>query len=149
MTATSTKAAVQPARSKTPSDIGQGHADRTSQSLCLHTGGPCPALARMVTALTGALDKARPVTTPEFELSGESKLEGCPRTCDARFVASHHRIRVFCDVPPAAEISALDRFADAFLAPAQTDFPLVASTLPHRPCALAQVLTNPMVPEPA
>ncbi|MCD9148103.1 hypothetical protein [Pseudophaeobacter flagellatus] len=149
MTATSTKGAMQPARSETPGDIGQSHVHRISQSLCLHTGTSCPALARMVTALTGALDKARPVTTPDFELCGESKLEGCPRTCAARFVASHHRIRVFCDVPPAAETSALDRFADALLVPSQEAFPLVASTLPHRPCALAQVLTKPLDPKQA
>jgi len=84
---------------------------------CLHLGRPCPAAERMLRALAGALDKARGVTREDFEISGESQLDGCEKACPARFAASHDRIRVFCDVTPATETETLDRFADAMLSP--------------------------------
>ena len=84
---------------------------------CLHLGRPCPAAERMLRALAGALDRARGVTQEDFEISGESQLDGCEKACPARFAASHDRIRVFCDVSATTETETLDRFADAMLSP--------------------------------
>ena len=65
---------------------------------CMHLGRPCPAAQRMLKALAQALDSARPLTQDDFEISGESRLDGCEKACPARFAANHSRIRVFCDV---------------------------------------------------
>lgn len=108
-----------------------------SQTTCMHLGGPCPALAKMLQALTTALDKARPVTTEDFEICGESVLDGCPRSCPARFFATHDRIRVFCDVTKTAERGKLDLFADMLLDPTSAAQP--ASGIQERPCALGEV----------
>lgn len=111
-----------------------------SQSICMHHGAPCPALARMLTALAGAVDKARPVTTAEFELCGESLLDGCARHCPARFIATHDRIRVFCDVTDTTETQALDRFADSLFQPNSPAFS--AAKLERRPCAMGEALAK-------
>lgn len=116
-----------------------------SQTRCMHLGGPCPALGKMLQALAGALDKARPVTEEDFEICGESILDGCPRHCPARFFATHDRIRVFCDVTDTAERAELDLFADMLLSPAGT--PQAASRISQRPCALGEV--RPRQPRPA
>ncbi|NIZ14159.1 hypothetical protein [Phaeobacter sp. HF9A] len=89
---------------------------------CLHLGRPCPAAERMLRALAGALDQARGMTQEDFEITGESLLDGCEKACPARFAASHHRIRVFCDVSPTTETETLDRFADAMLSPEMMSF---------------------------
>ena len=94
---------------------------------CLHLGRPCPAAERMLRALAGALDKARHVTQEDFEIIGDSQLDGCEKACPARFAARHDRIRVFCDVAPATETAALDRFADAMLSPALDSFGLASA----------------------
>ena len=65
---------------------------------CLHLGRPCPAAERMLRALADALAQARGVTREDFEMTGESQLDGCEKACPARFAARHDRIRVFCDV---------------------------------------------------
>lgn len=115
-----------------------------SQSICMHQGSSCPALSRMLRALAAAVDKARPVTAPEFELCGESLLDGCARHCPARFVATHDRIRVFCDVRAAADTLSLDRFADSLFQPNAGAFS--AAMLEHPPCAMGEAI--PMLPQP-
>ncbi|UWS80127.1 hypothetical protein N1037_03615 [Phaeobacter sp. G2] len=113
-----------------------------SQSICMHLGKPCPALTRMLTALAGALDKARPVTSAEFELCGDSLLDGCARHCPARFIASHDRIRVFCDVSEAADTATLDLFADTLFQPDSRAF---STTKLHQPpCAMGEALPKPL-----
>jgi len=98
-------------------------------------------LTRMLTALAGAVDMARPVTTEEFELCGESLLDGCARYCPARFIASHDRIRVFCDVTEATEIKALDLLADTLF---QADSRAFAAAKPGpRPCAMGEAIPKP------
>lgn len=82
---------------------------------CMHLGRPCPAAQRMLKALAQALDSARPLTQDDFEISGESRLDGCEKACPARFAANHSRIRVFCDVTSSTKTETLDRFADAML----------------------------------
>ncbi|WP_416367755.1 hypothetical protein [Tritonibacter mobilis] len=82
---------------------------------CLHLGRPCPAAQRMLAALAKALDSARGLTKDDFEISGESRLDGCEKACPARFAANHARIRVFCDVQATTKTETLDRFADAML----------------------------------
>lgn len=112
-----------------------------SETTCTHLGGPCPAMARMLRALATALDKARPVTEGDFEICGESILDGCPRQCPARFFATHDRIRVFCDVSPKADRGTLDLFADALLSPTSLGFP--ADQISAYPCALGEALPRP------
>ncbi len=109
-----------------------------SQSICMHLGAPCPALSRMLAALAGAVDKARPVTTPDFELCGESLLDGCARHCPARFIATHDRIRVYCDVEAATDSKALELFADSLFQPDAQGFS--GTQLDHRPCAMGQAI---------
>lgn len=111
-----------------------------SQSICMHLGKPCPAVARMLSALASALHRARPVTADEFELCGESLLDGCARHCPARFIASHARIRVFCDVTDASETEALNLFADTLFHPNSPAF--AATKLEQHPCAMGQALPS-------
>ena len=86
-------------------------------SVCMHLGRPCPAANQMLRTLAKALASAKGYTEDEFEVTGESELEGCDRSCRARFQASHDRIRVFCGTEEDADLPALNRFADAMLSP--------------------------------
>lgn len=113
-----------------------------SETICTHTNSPCPAMGKMLRALAGALDKARPTTQEDFEISGESRLDGCSRQCAARFFASHERIRVFCDVNAEADQNRLDQFADMLLSPTSSGLP--ASGLNPYPCALGEALHRPV-----
>ena len=109
-----------------------------SQTTCMHLGTHCPALTRMLQALATAMTKASALTDADFAFSGESFLDGCNRRCPARFVASHARIRVFCDVTPDADTAELDLFADTLLLSASPGSP--ASRIKQRPCAFGEVL---------
>jgi len=115
---------------------------------CMHLGRPCPAAERMLRALAGALDRARAVTRDDFEISGDSQLDGCEKACPARFAASHDRIRVFCDVSASTETETLDRFADAMLSPDMADLPArSAAEVPRafgeaRPLSLTRAETS-------
>lgn len=118
--------------------------DRThvfSETTCTHLGAPCPAMSRMLQALAGALHQARDVTQEDFEICGQSNLDGCARQCPARFFATHERIRVFCDVQAETERRSLDRFADTLLAPQAAA--MVADQISDRPCAFGQALPAP------
>lgn len=84
---------------------------------CLHLGRPCPAAERMIRVLAQALDMAKGSTDGDFEVSGQSLLDGCEKSCPARFQASHSRIRVFCGAQETDDLGALNQFADAMLAP--------------------------------
>ena len=117
-----------------------------SQSICMHQGAPCPALARMLTALAGAVNKARPVTAPEFEMCGESLLDGCARHCPARFIATHDRIRVFCDVSEETDTKSLDLFADSLFQAGAGSPSTVALSPP--PCAMGEAIPKRPTPNP-
>lgn len=80
---------------------------------CITLGRPCPAAQRMLNALSASMNQAKAVTEEHFEISGEASLSACEAGCMARFIASHSRIRLFCDVPKSADQTALDQFADA------------------------------------
>ncbi len=86
-------------------------------SICMHLGRPCPAANRMLRTLANAVASAKETTEEGFEITGESSLEGCDRSCHAKFQASHDRIRVFCGTDTDDELTALNRFADAMLSP--------------------------------
>ncbi|WP_083100612.1 hypothetical protein [Pseudophaeobacter leonis] len=115
--------------------------DHLSQTTCMHLGAPCPALTKMLQTLAHALSKARTVTDADFEVSGDSVLGGCARHCPARFVATHDRVRVFCDVTPAADTAELDLFADTLLMTAGPGSPTTGIT--QRPCAFGEVRPQP------
>ncbi|MBY6140795.1 hypothetical protein KUV26_15245 [Leisingera daeponensis] len=105
---------------------------------CKHLGKPCPAAERMIAKLAEAMTKAKPLTQEDFEITGTTALDGCPRNCPAQFAASHDRIRLFCGVGEDAPREGLDRFADAILSREGTGF--AASSLNARPCALMEAL---------
>lgn len=107
-------------------------------TLCRHTGRTCPALARMAEKLAQAMDKAKPVTTEDFEIEGNSTLKNCPHACSARFRASHERIRIFCDVGADEDGNRLDQFADTLLSPEAVMLP--AGWLAQPPCALLEAV---------
>lgn len=110
---------------------------------CKYLGKPCPAAQRMVAKLAEALSAARPLTEDDFEITGSTRLEGCPRACPAQFAASHERIRIYAGVDDSAPPAELDRFADAILGPlsaAGSTGGLAAATLKTRPCALVEAL---------
>lgn len=105
---------------------------------CQHSGIACPAVGRMLKALSQALLSARQTTQDDFEVIGESTLDGCSRQCRARFFASHDRIRVFCDVASAADRADLDRFANAILCPEGPA--ILVKTVADLPCAIGQAI---------
>jgi predicted metal-binding protein len=116
--------------------------DHLSQTTCMHLGAPCPALTKMLQTLAAALSKARGLTDADFEFSGDSVLGGCARHCPARFVATHDRIRVFCDVTPAADTAELDLFADTLLMAAGPGSAITG--IKQRPCAFGEVRPRPL-----
>ena len=91
-------------------------------SVCMHLGRPCPAANRMLRTLAKALACAKDATEEGFEVTGESTLEGCDRSCHAKFQASHDRIRVFCGTEKDADLPALNRFADTMLSPSAAPY---------------------------
>ncbi|KIC11952.1 hypothetical protein RA19_04820 [Leisingera sp. ANG-M1] len=105
---------------------------------CKHLGRPCPAAERMIAKLAEAMTKAKPLTQEDFEITGTSALDGCPRKCPAQFVASHDRIRLYCGVGEDAPREGLDQFADAILNRDGKGF--AAGALKSRPCALMEAL---------
>ncbi|WP_264211093.1 hypothetical protein [Leisingera thetidis] len=105
---------------------------------CKYLGRPCPAAERMIAKLAEAMTRAKPLTQEDFEITGTTALDGCPRTCPAQFAASHDRIRLYCGVGGEAPREGLDRFADAILSRGGTGF--AASKLDARPCALMEAL---------
>lgn len=108
-----------------------------SATVCQHTGKNCPAVNRMAEKLAQAIAASKPITTDDFEIEGDSVLKHCPHDCHARFVATHDRIRIFCDVTSEIETSDLNRFADALLKPSSGPITLALS---QSPCALVEVL---------
>ncbi|MGR3760585.1 hypothetical protein ACUXV3_10710 [Roseobacteraceae bacterium NS-SX3] len=114
---------------------------------CRHLGRPCPAAERLLTRLAASMAAAEPVTQEDFEVAGESRLEGCGRPCTAQFAASHSRVRLYCGVSAGADRAALDRFADALLSPDGTALP--SARAGERPCALAEALPHKTGTRPA
>ncbi len=104
---------------------------------CPKLGRPCPAATRMLKALSASMTQAKGVTEDNFQMTGHAGLNACPEGCMARFVASHYRIRVFCDVADTADQTDLDRFADVMLCDTSPGT-VGLGKLPARPCALAQ-----------
>lgn len=101
-------------------------------SNCPHLGRPCPAADHMLRTLAQAMDAAQPVTAEDFEITGDSQLQGCPNGCPARYIASHNRIRIFCGVDAAAQAHTLDQYADHMLSPNYTPMPAhVAANAPR------------------
>lgn len=88
--------------------------DAIISTICPHLGRPCPAATRMLQALTRAGRAARRLT-PDLEMTGTSRLDGCPRQCPAVYRLSPAGAAVFCGVTDATEAEALDRFAARFL----------------------------------
>mgnify|MGYP006999719756 CR=1 FL=1 len=117
---------------------------RYSLSNCQYLGRPCPAAERMLSRLTTALGQARTVTTDNFEIAGNCELTACDRPCQARFSASHDRIRIYCGISPEADQGSLDQFADALFCQGADSRPI--TRLPEYPCGLAQAL--PLSPQP-
>ncbi|EBA15911.1 hypothetical protein RSK20926_04847 [Roseobacter sp. SK209-2-6] len=105
---------------------------------CKYLGRPCPAAQRMIAKLAEAITKAKPLTQEDFEITGTSALDGCPRNCPAQFAASHDRIRLYCGVGEEAPRAGLDQFADAILSRDGKGF--AADALKTRPCALMEAL---------
>ncbi|UTS81826.1 hypothetical protein [Phaeobacter piscinae] len=118
---------------------------RYSLSNCQHLGQPCPAAERMLSRLAAALGQARAVTTDDFEIAGNCELTACDRPCQARFAASHDRIRIYCGISPEVDQGSLDQFADALFCQTANSRPITC--LPQYPCGLAQAL--PLTPQPA
>lgn len=108
---------------------------------CRHTGRTCPAAARMMRKLAGAMAAAKPMTEDDFEITGTTDLNGCPRRCAARYEASHHGIRLFAGVDEAADSAALNRLADALLNP--DGRPLPGSGQTPVPCAMLDAKPRP------
>ncbi|MFS4581066.1 hypothetical protein [Phaeobacter sp. C3_T13_0] len=107
-----------------------------SLSTCQHLGRPCPAAERMLSRLATALGQARGVTADDFEIAGTCQLAACGQPCQAKFNASHDRIRIYCGVSAEADQNSLDHFADALFneVPNSRIFP----KLSEYPCGLAQ-----------
>lgn len=109
----------------TPSVAAEGFSQETHSfalSDCMHLGRPCPAANRMLRTLATAVATARSATEDGFEVTGESELQGCDRSCRACFQAGHDRIRVFCGIEGNADLADLNRFADAMLSPKPTPY---------------------------
>ncbi|MQQ09162.1 hypothetical protein GFB49_11905 [Epibacterium sp. SM1979] len=119
--------------------IWTGETHEMAATHCPKLGRPCPAALEMLQALSAAMTQAKPVTQDDFEMTGHSTLKACGAGCQARFVASHAQIRVFCDVSDSAEQKVLDQLADAMFS--NDLIPSIARpSSDHLPCAVAQAL---------
>lgn len=95
-------------------------------TVCRFGGGECAAALHLARHLLRADALAR-ATVPEFEITGETRLAGCARTCGARFRLSPGGVELFCGAAPDADMASLSAFAAAFLAGD-------ATALAHPPC---------------
>lgn len=81
---------------------------------CRHSGRKCPAAQGLAGELARAGNAARQAVA-EFEVTGSTRLNGCPLTCPAAFRVSEKGVELFCGVADDRDIAALSDFADAFL----------------------------------
>ncbi|GAA5076946.1 hypothetical protein N0B44_11885 [Roseibacterium beibuensis] len=107
-------------------------------TMCPRIGGPCPEAACLVKRLAQSLATVRPFTKPDFEVAGFSRLDGCPQSCGAQFVANHRRVRLFCGVEMDTELAPLDAMADAIFGNGDDGVGLSTASLPARPLALVE-----------
>lgn len=113
-----------------------------SCTICRHSGGPCPAGARMAEHLVSALRLSAPFTADDFEITGSGRLAGCARSCNALYVACRTSVRIYCDVAVEADIPALERFAAGFFGPGTAGIALSCAALERVPCAMVQALPH-------
>lgn len=123
-----------------------------SCTTCRHSGGPCPAAARMAERLVTALRLSEPFTADDFEITGSGRLTGCPRSCAAVYVACKTSVRIYCGVTEEADTATLERFAAGFFGPGTAGVALSRSGLERIPCAMVQALPHggqPAAPQTA
>lgn len=132
-------ARTDPGRSRIPAR----RQDELLQTICRHTGRPCAAAMAVARDLLRADHMARQAS-PGFEVTGETRLTGCPATCPAVFSLSPRGVALFCGVDAGADTDRLEGFAQAFLggsAPPQGGLPQLAAT--EQPLAIVLSVPTP------
>ena len=107
---------------------------------CNHIGGPCADAGRLAKALADTIAIAWRFTAPDFEVSGHGRLQGCARTCCARFVARKAAVRIYCDVEAEADADTLEALADAFLTSDRSTVAQASSRLDAVPSGIVQAV---------
>lgn len=103
-----------------PELAGQPEPTEFITTTCRHSGRQCPAAEGLAGELARAGNAARKAVA-EFEVTGTTRLNGCPLTCPAAFRVSDRGVELFCGVPTDRDIAALSDFAQAFLTGAEAE----------------------------
>lgn len=81
---------------------------------CCRTGRQCHAALNLARKLSSA-GKLACSTQPDFEMTGESRLDGCPLSCIARFALSQQGVELYCGAEPDDDLDDLATFANGFV----------------------------------
>lgn len=113
---------------------------------CHHTGAPCPEAMALARHLVQRLGCACAPVEPDAYWDGFGRLEGCARTCPAKFVVSEGCVSIYCDVEADEDPTALAAFALSFLgAEGHAAFRLPAG-LDQVPCSIVQAVPRESLP---
>jgi hypothetical protein len=113
-------------------------------TVCMQTGRPCPAMARILRALTRSVASSAKMCDPNFLIEGCIDLDGCAHVCTARYSASGARVRLYCNAGEEVAQLALDRYADLALGQSATGIP--TRQISVYPCALSESRPLQMAP---
>jgi hypothetical protein len=105
-------------------------------TVCMQTGRPCPAMARILRALTRSVSSSAKMCDPNFLIEGSIDLDGCEYECTARYSASGERVRLYCNAGEDVAQPALDRYADLALGQSTASIP--TQQISVYPCALSE-----------
>jgi hypothetical protein len=105
-------------------------------TVCMQTGRPCPAMARILRALTRSVASSAKMCDPNFLIEGSIDLDGCAHECTARYSASSARVRMYCNAGEEVAQPTLDRYADLALGQSATSIP--TQQIRVYPCALSE-----------
>ena len=107
---------------------------------CRPLGAPCADAAVLARKLVEAVRRASPFTAPDFEVTGHGRLEGCARTCPARFVASKAHVAIYGDVGANADLASFASFAASFFESGQHETIELPAGLDRTPCEMVRAI---------
>ncbi|MEM9628785.1 MAG: hypothetical protein AAGA21_21325 [Pseudomonadota bacterium] len=107
---------------------------------CRHLGAPCADATVLARKLVEAVRRASPFTAEDFEVTGHGRLEGCARTCPARFVANKTHISIYGDVSADTDLTSLASFADSFFESGRHETIELPASLDRTPCEMIRAV---------
>ncbi|MEM9440256.1 MAG: hypothetical protein AAGA73_07420 [Pseudomonadota bacterium] len=107
---------------------------------CRHLGAPCADATVLAQKLVNAVRRASPFTAKDFEVTGHGRLEGCARTCQARFVASKSHVSIYGDIGADDDLASLASFANSFFESGRHETITLPAGLDRMPCEMIRAV---------